>query len=66
MVSLTAMLAEFGPEMGVTSKLAADDPRVVKSYWQAVDKMIFGKPVRLPSTEIAKDRAAAASMTSNS
>jgi TetR/AcrR family transcriptional regulator len=57
MVSLTAMLAEFGPEMAVTSKLAADDPRVVKSYWQAVDKMIFGKSVRLPSTEIARDRA---------
>jgi TetR/AcrR family transcriptional regulator len=57
MVSLTAMLAEFGPEMAVTSKLAADDPRVVKGYWQAVDKMIFGKSVRLLSTEIAKDRA---------
>ena len=48
MVSLTAMLAEFGPEMAVTSKLAADDPRVVKSYWQAVDKMIFGKVGETP------------------
>ena len=37
MVSLTAMLAEFGPEMAVTasSKLAADDPRMAKSYWQS-------------------------------
>ena len=50
MVSLTAMLAEFGPEMAVTSKLAADDPRVVKGYWQAVDRTIFGKSVRFPST----------------
>jgi len=57
MVSLTAMLAEFGPEMAVTSKLAADDPRVAKGYWHAVDKMIFGKSVRLLSTEIARDRA---------
>jgi TetR/AcrR family transcriptional regulator len=55
MVSLTAMLSEFGPEMGVTSKLAADDPRVVRSYWRAVDKMIFGKSVRR-SSEISKDR----------
>jgi hypothetical protein len=43
MVSLTAMLSEFGPEMRVTSKLAADDPRVVATYWQAVEKMAFGK-----------------------
>ena len=43
MVSLTATLAEFGPEMGVTSNLAADDPRVVKSYWRTVEKIVFGK-----------------------
>jgi AcrR family transcriptional regulator len=43
MVSLTATLSEFGPEMGVTSKLAADDPRVVKSYWRTVEKIVFGK-----------------------
>ena len=42
MVSLTAMLSEFGPEMRVTSKLAADDPHVVASYWRAVEKMVFG------------------------
>jgi hypothetical protein len=30
---------------------------MAKSYWQAVDKMIFGKSVRLLSTKIAKDRA---------
>jgi TetR/AcrR family transcriptional regulator len=54
MVSLTAMLSEFGPEMGVTSKLASDDPRIVKNYWRAVDKMIFGESARR-SSEIAKD-----------
>jgi TetR/AcrR family transcriptional regulator len=54
MVSLTAMLAEFGPEMGVTSKLAADDPRVAKSYWRAVEKMIFGKSASR-SSEVSKD-----------
>ncbi len=43
MVSLTAMLSELGPEMRVTSKLAADDPDVVTRYWRAVEKMVFGK-----------------------
>jgi hypothetical protein len=42
-VSLTAMLSELGPEMRVTSKLAADDPDVVTSYWRAVEQMVFGK-----------------------
>jgi TetR/AcrR family transcriptional regulator len=44
MVSLTAMLSEFGPEMRVTSKLAADDPHVVTSYWRVVEKIVFGEP----------------------
>jgi TetR/AcrR family transcriptional regulator len=43
MVSLTAMLSELGPEMRVTSKLVADDPGVVTSYWRAVEQMVFGK-----------------------
>ncbi len=43
MIGLTATLSEFGPEMGVTSKLAADDPGVVASYWRGVEKMVFGK-----------------------
>jgi len=57
MVSLTAMLAEFGPEMTVTSKLVTDDPLVIESYWRAVDKAIFGTPVVCPSVEEAKNRA---------
>jgi AcrR family transcriptional regulator len=43
MVSLTAMLSELGPEMRVTSKLAADDPGVAKSYWRAVEEIVFGE-----------------------
>lgn len=50
MVSLTAMLSEFGPEMRVTSKLAADDPDVVTSYWRAAERMVFG--VEPSSSEI--------------
>ena len=44
MVSLTAMLSEFGPEMRVTSNLAADDPHVITMYWRVVEKIVFGKP----------------------
>jgi AcrR family transcriptional regulator len=50
MVSLTAMLSELGPEMRVISKLAADDPHVVSSYWRAVEQMVFGKAP--PDSEI--------------
>ena len=45
MVSLTAMLSEFGSEMHITSGLAADDPHLVAAYWQFVEKMIFGSKV---------------------
>src|SRR5262245_45382792 len=43
MVSLTATLSEFGPEMQVTSGLSSEDPKVVAAYWQLVDEMVFGK-----------------------
>src|SRR6266853_2131638 len=33
MISLTATLSEFGPEMQVTSGLSSDDPKVVGAYW---------------------------------
>jgi AcrR family transcriptional regulator len=57
MVSLTAMLSEFGPEMRVTSKLAADDPSVVATYWQAVEKMAFGKSPSESEIEALTSRA---------
>jgi hypothetical protein len=43
MVSLTATLSEFGPEMQVTSGLSSKDPKVVATYWRLVEETIFGK-----------------------
>ena len=43
MVSLTATLSEFGPEMQVTSGLSSEDPKIVEAYWRLVDEMVFGK-----------------------
>src|ERR1700731_36817 len=43
MVSLTATLSEFGPEMQVTSGLSSEDTKVVEAYWRLVDEMVFGK-----------------------
>jgi hypothetical protein len=50
MVSLTATLSEFGPEMQLTSGLSSEDPKVVETYWQLVEKMVF----ETNSTHIAK------------
>src|SRR6476620_12129491 len=46
MVSLTATLSGFGPEMQVTSGLSAKSPRVVEDYWRLVDETVFGKHAR--------------------
>jgi TetR/AcrR family transcriptional regulator len=43
MIALTATLSDFGPEMLMTSKLASDDPKVVESYWNLVEEMIFAQ-----------------------
>ena len=43
MVSLSATLSEFGPEMRVTSGLSSEDPNVAAAYWRLVDEMVFGK-----------------------
>jgi AcrR family transcriptional regulator len=43
MISLTAALSEFGPEMRMTSGLSAEDPKVAKAYWRLVEEMVFGK-----------------------
>ena len=48
MVSLTATLSEFGPEMQVTSGLSAGNPRVVDAYWRLVDETVFGKETTHP------------------
>ncbi len=41
MVSLTATLSEFGPEMQVTGGLSSADPKVVEAYWRLVDETVF-------------------------
>src|SRR5438045_2301146 len=46
MISLTATLSGFGPEMQVTSGLSSDDPKVVERYWRLVDETVFGKEPR--------------------
>jgi TetR/AcrR family transcriptional regulator len=46
MVSLTATLAGFGPEMQVTSGLSPENAKVVEAYWQLVDETVFGKHAR--------------------
>jgi TetR/AcrR family transcriptional regulator len=42
MVSLTATLSGFGPEMQITSKLSAGSPKVIEAFWRLVDETVFG------------------------
>ena len=42
MVSLTATLSGFGPEMQMTSGRSAEDTKVVEAYWRLVDETVFG------------------------
>ena len=44
MISLTAMLAGFGPEMRMTSRVRPQAPAIVDSYWSLVESMVFGAP----------------------
>src|ERR1700726_3078381 len=46
MVSLTATLSGFGPEMQITSGLSAKDTKVVEAYWRLVDETVFATPAR--------------------
>jgi TetR/AcrR family transcriptional regulator len=46
MVSLTATLSGFGPEMQVTSGLSAENTKVIEAYWSLVDETVFGKHAR--------------------
>jgi TetR/AcrR family transcriptional regulator len=54
MVSLTAALSEFGPEMQVTSGLSSGDSKVVEAYWRLVDETVFGPA---PKTDRGKRAA---------
>jgi TetR/AcrR family transcriptional regulator len=42
MVSLTATLSGFGPEMQITSGRSAEDAKVTEAYWRLVDETVFG------------------------
>ncbi len=53
MVSLTATLSEFGPEMHVTQRLSADRPEVVDGYWAFVERTVFGA-LRAPAVGTRK------------
>jgi len=53
MISLTAMLAGFGPEMRVTSRIKPEAPAIVGSYWRHVENMVFG---RLANASGSRDR----------
>jgi AcrR family transcriptional regulator len=46
MVSLTATLSAFGPEMQVTSGLSAENTKIIEAYWGLVDETVFGKHAR--------------------
>ncbi len=53
MVSLTATLSEFGPEMHVTQRVSADRPEIVDAYWNFVEKTVFGA-LRAPASGTRK------------
>jgi AcrR family transcriptional regulator len=53
MVSLTATLSEFGPEMHVTQRVSADRPEVVDAYWTFVERTVFGV-LRTPASGTRK------------
>src|SRR5580704_9372362 len=43
MIALTAMLAGFGPEMRITSRVRPEVPTIVDSYWRHIENMVFGR-----------------------
>jgi AcrR family transcriptional regulator len=60
MVSLTATLSEFGPEMQLTRRLSARRPDVVDAYWAFVEQTVFGSPPRTATraTKASRKRGA--------
>ena len=53
MVSLTATLSEFGPEMHVTQRVSADRPEIADAYWTFVEQAVFGA-LRAPGSGTRK------------
>jgi TetR/AcrR family transcriptional regulator len=56
MISLTAMLAGFGPEMRIISRARPQAPAIVDSYWSLVESMVFGASLN-PSGSRNRKRA---------
>src|SRR6266542_6770231 len=56
MVSLTATLSEFGPQMQDTSGLFSEDPKIARAYWRLVDETVFGKEPKRDRLEKAHKR----------
>jgi hypothetical protein len=56
MVSLTATLSEFGPEMRVTRRLAAHRPEVAQAYWALVEQTVFGSLAATTPVRVARRR----------
>ena len=52
MVSLTATLSGFGPEMQSTSGLSAENAKVIEAYWRLVDETVFGKHARVKPARV--------------
>src|SRR6266568_9693674 len=52
MVSLTATLSGFGPEMLVTSGLSAENAKVIEAYWRLVDETVFGRHARAKAARV--------------
>jgi len=52
MVSLTATLSGFGPEMQVTSGLSAENAKVIEAYWRLVDETVFGRHARARAARV--------------
>ena len=48
MVSLTATLSEFGPEMELVTDLSPNDSRVAQAYWCLVEEAVFGESSTTP------------------
>ncbi|MFL9929296.1 TetR/AcrR family transcriptional regulator [Paraburkholderia sp. RL18-103-BIB-C] len=46
LISLTSTLSGFGPEMKATANISSSDPKVVDSYWQTVEELIFHRETR--------------------
>jgi len=52
MVSLTATLSGFGPEMQVTSGLSAENTKTIEAYWRLVDETVFGRHTRAKAARV--------------